>query len=96
LVAAVFQLFDGLQVVATGILRGLGDTRTPMIWNFAGHWMFGLPTGAYLCFVAGWGVVGLWVGLSIGLILVGAVLVGVWARRVRAARAPRPLVPEQA
>ena len=55
LVAAFFQLFDGLQAVATGVLRGLGDTRTPMLWNLAGHWVLGLPAGYLLCFVAGWG-----------------------------------------
>ena len=44
-VAAVFQLFDGLQGVTTGVLRGLGDTRTPMITNLAAHWLFGLPVG---------------------------------------------------
>jgi MATE family multidrug resistance protein len=82
-VAAVFQLFDGLQVVATGVLRGVGDTRTPMLWNLAGHWMIGLPIGWYLCFAVGFGVVGLWVGLSIGLTLVGAVLLVVWRRRIR-------------
>jgi hypothetical protein len=53
-IAAVFQLFDGLQGVATGILRGLGDTRTPMMWNLAGHWI-GLPLGYALCFAAGLG-----------------------------------------
>ena len=83
LVAAIFQLFDGLQVVATGVLRGLGDTRTPMLINLAGHWAIGLPTGYVLCFSWGWGVVGLWIGLSIGLVLVGLVLVPVWHRRVR-------------
>jgi MATE family multidrug resistance protein len=82
-IAAVFQLFDGLQVVATGILRGLGDTRTPMLWNLAGHWVFGLPLGYTLCFRSGWGVTGLWVGLSVGLMSVGVILVGVWRRRVR-------------
>ncbi len=84
LVAAVFQLFDGLQGVATGVLRGLGDTRTPMLANLAGHWLVGLPVGYTLCFWWGWGVVGLWIGLSIGLILVGIVLVPVWHRRVNA------------
>ena len=84
LVAAVFQLFDGLQGVATGVLRGLGDTRTPMFWNLAGHWFVGLPVGYLLCFVWGWGVIGLWVGLSAGLILVGVVLVAAWWRRARA------------
>jgi multidrug resistance protein, MATE family len=82
-VAAIFQLFDGLQAVATGVLRGVGDTRTPMLWNLAGHWGFGLPVGYSLCFVAGWGVIGLWIGLSVGLILVGSVLVFVWAKHVR-------------
>lgn len=84
LVAALFQLFDGLQGVATGVLRGFGDTRTPMLWNLAGHWGVGLPVGYLLCFVWGWGVVGLWVGLSIGLTLVGAILVAIWWRRSRA------------
>ena len=84
LVAAFFQLFDGLQAVATGVLRGLGDTRTPMVWNLAGHWILGLPAGYVLCFVAGWGIVGLWIGLSIGLTLVGAALVTTWWRRTRA------------
>ena len=84
LVAAVFQLFDGLQGVATGVLRGFGDTRTPMLWNLAGHWLVGLPVGYVLCFVWGWGVIGLWVGLSAGLILVGVALVAAWWHRVRA------------
>lgn len=94
-VAAFFQLFDGLQVVATGTLRGLGDTRTPMLWNLAGHWGLGLPTAYLLCFSVGWGVVGLWVGLSIGLIVAGVVLVGVWARRIRSVTAliPGDLIP---
>ena len=52
-VGAVFQLFDGLQGVATGVLRGLGDTRSPMLWNLAGHWFIGLPLGYTLCFGAG-------------------------------------------
>ena len=82
-VAAFFQLFDGIQVVATGILRGAGDTRTPMLSNLVGHWFLGLPIGVTLCFILDWGVVGLWIGLSIGLIGVGIVLLFVWTRRVR-------------
>jgi MATE family multidrug resistance protein len=82
-IAAAFQLFDGLQGVATGILRGLGDTRTAMLSNLAGHWLLGLPIGYLLCFSAGWGVAGLWTGLSIGLISVGLVLVTVWTARTR-------------
>ena len=83
-VASVFQLFDGVQAVATGLLRGLGDTWTPMLCNLAGHWCVGLPFGYALCFWWGCGVVGLWLGLSLGLILVGALLVPVWHYRVEA------------
>jgi MATE family multidrug resistance protein len=83
-VAAVFQLFDGLQAVATGVLRGLGDTRTAMLWNLAGHWFIGLPLGYTLCFVSGLGVIGLWWGLSTGLIICGVSLLYVWSRRIHA------------
>jgi MATE family multidrug resistance protein len=83
-VGAVFAVFDGVQVIATGALRGLGDTRRPMIWNLVGHWGMGLPIGWTLAFVAGWGVVGIWVGLSTGLIVVGIALTRAWARAARA------------
>ncbi len=56
------------QAVATGALRGLGDTRTPMLLNLVGHWVVGLPLGYALCFWFGWGVVGLWAGLALSLI----------------------------
>lgn len=77
-VAAVFQLFDGLQAVTTGALRGLGNTRTAMLWNLAGHWFIGLPLGYTLCFTLGLGVVGLWWGLSAGLMVCGVALLVVW------------------
>jgi MATE family multidrug resistance protein len=80
-IAAAFQLFDGTQAVATGILRGLGETAMPMAMNVIGHWMLGLPVGYVLCFTLGWGVAGLWIGLSIGLIFVAITLTVVWARR---------------
>jgi MATE family multidrug resistance protein len=83
-IAAVFQLFDGLQGVATGVLRGAGDTRTPMLWNLAGHWFIGLPLGYLLCFSAGLGVAGLWWGLSLGLIICGVALLVAWYQRVAA------------
>lgn len=82
-VAAVFQLFDGLQGVATGVLRGLGDTRTPMLWNLAAHWFIGLPLGYTLCFTLGLGVLGLWWGLSSGLMICGVALLAVWTRHLR-------------
>lgn len=83
-VAALFALFDGVQVVATGVLRGTGDTRTPMLANLAGHWLLGLPAGYVLCFRFGFGVVGLWLGLSIGLIAVALTLAWTWTRRLPA------------
>jgi MATE family multidrug resistance protein len=81
-IAAVFQVFDGIQVVTTGALRGAGNTRTPMLANLMGHWLLGLPTGYALCFIFGFGVNGLWVGLSVGLVVVGSTLLAVW-RAVR-------------
>ncbi|MFZ1205321.1 MAG: MATE family efflux transporter [Candidatus Acidiferrales bacterium] len=93
-VAAFFQLFDGLQAVATGALRGAGDTRTPMILSASIYWLIGVPLGAYLCFQRSWGASGLWSGLSISLILIGSVLVYVWHRKshsfAAAAAAPAP------
>jgi multidrug resistance protein, MATE family len=77
-VAAVFQVFDGIQVTATGVLRGAGDTRTPMYANLVAHWVLGLPVGYFLCFSFGLGAVGIWMGLSAGLIVVGSLLLLVW------------------
>jgi len=80
-IAAAFQVFDGTQAVVTGALRGISETRIPMVVNVIGHWVLGLPVGYALCFRFGWGVAGLWIGLSIGLIVAGLVLTGVWWRR---------------
>jgi MATE family multidrug resistance protein len=80
---AAFQLFDGIQTVATGALRGAGDTRTPMFYHFTAYWIIGLPLGAWLCFYRGWGAFGLWSGLSLALILIGIVLLFAWRRAVR-------------
>jgi multidrug resistance protein, MATE family len=88
-VAAFFQLFDGFQVVATGALRGAGDTRTPMFCHFGGYWLIGLPLGALLCFHYSLGARGLWIGLSSGLILIGMVLVLLWGRTVHRWGRPR-------
>lgn len=82
-IAAAFQLFDSTQAIATGALRGVGDTMTPMVVNLIGHWLLGLPVGYLLCFRYGWGVAGLWVGLSVGLVFAGLVLVSTWAIRTR-------------
>ena len=68
-IAAFFQLFDGIQTVATGALRGLGNTRIAMLVNFGGYWLFGLPIGIVLCFL---GIRDLWpmVGLTLALIAI--------------------------
>jgi multidrug resistance protein, MATE family len=79
---AAFQLFDGIQTVATGALRGTGDTRTPMLCHFCAYWLMGLPFGAWLCFRRHWGPLGLWVGLSASLILIGLLLLLFWHRRL--------------
>jgi MATE family multidrug resistance protein len=80
--AAVFQLFDGIQGVITGTLRGLGNTRIAMNVNLVAHWLLGLPVSYLLCFVAGWGVWGLWIGLSLGLIVTGVILFWVWTVKI--------------
>jgi len=80
-IAAAFQLFDGTQAVVTGALRGISETRMPMIVNVIGHWVLGLPVGYALCFRFGWGVTGLWIGLSIGLVVAALVLTVVWWKR---------------
>ena len=81
LVAAAFQMFDGLQTVATGALRGAADTRTPMLANFGAYWLMGLPLGYVLCFKLGWGALGIWIGLCGGLMIIGSALLITWHRR---------------
>ncbi len=75
-----------IQVVATGALRGLGDTRTPALAHLAGYWIIGLPVAYLLCFSYGWGVTGIWVGLTGALIAVGVILLLVWHREMKAAQ----------
>jgi MATE family multidrug resistance protein len=72
--AGAFQVFDGVQVVAIGILRGVADTRWPMIVNILGFWLVGLPFSWWLGFRSGLGPRGLWWGLVLGLALVAALL----------------------
>jgi MATE family multidrug resistance protein len=74
LVAAVFQLSDGLQAIGAGILRGAGDTVFPLAANLVGHWLIGLPIALYLGFHRNMGIVGLWWGLCVGLTVVAVLL----------------------
>jgi MATE family multidrug resistance protein len=83
-IAGVFQVFDGLQAVAAGVLRGVGDTRGPMLINLLGYWVLGLPLSVFLGFVAGLGPVGLWWGLVLGLAVVAtSLLIRVRSRLAR-------------
>ena len=74
-IAGVFQVFDGLQVVSAGVLRGAGDTRAPLVSNVLGFWLVGMPVSLWLGFKGGLGVVGLWWGFVAGLAVVAAFLV---------------------
>jgi MATE family multidrug resistance protein len=81
MLAAAFQIFDGIQTVATGALRGIGETRHPMFVNLGGYWFFGLPLGYLLCFHTMQGIGGIWIGLTISLIVIALYLLWQWARR---------------
>ncbi len=86
-VAAAFQIFDGAQVVAAGMLRGLHDTRVPMLIAVFGYWVVGIGVGIGLAFGADWGGVGVWTGLASGLALVAVLLIWRWTLRGRLAPA---------
>lgn len=80
---AIFQVGDGIQVSTTGALRGLGNTRAAMMANLFGHYPVGLALGLVLCFVFGWGVVGIWTGLAAGLFTVAVILIIAWVRMTK-------------
>ncbi|HEY5723392.1 MAG TPA: MATE family efflux transporter [Allosphingosinicella sp.] len=82
-VAALFQIFDGAQAVGAGMLRGIHDTRVPMIYAAVGYWAIGLTTGVGLAFGLGWEGVGIWVGLATGLAVVAVLMLARWIRRDR-------------
>ncbi|MBC7582169.1 MAG: MATE family efflux transporter [Tardiphaga sp.] len=81
--AAVFQIADGAQGVAAGMLRGLQDTRMPMIFALVGYWGFGMPLSLLLAFTLGFGGRGIWIGLAAGLLAVAIVMVWRWTMRER-------------
>ena len=89
--AGVFQVFDGIQVVASGALRGIGDTRSPMVANLVGFWCFGMPISLWLGFRTPAGPKGLWWGLVVGLGAVAMVL-GLLVRRRMAQELSRVLI----
>jgi MATE family multidrug resistance protein len=72
--AAVFQFADGTQTVAMASLRGLRDTRVPMLLAMLAYWLLGVPLGAWLAFGCGLGVPGIWMGLMAGLTVAAVLL----------------------
>lgn len=87
--AALFQVFDGVQAIALGALRGLKDTRVPAMLAAFGYWVVGFPAGIVLAFNAGLGGVGVWWGLTIGLVVVSALALARFIRRERLGLVPR-------
>jgi multidrug resistance protein, MATE family len=83
LVAAVFQIVDGAQVVGAGMLRGLHDTKVPMQYAAFGYWIVGIGVGTGLAFLAGWQGLGIWVGLAAGLGVVSLLMLRRWMARER-------------
>jgi MATE family, multidrug efflux pump len=73
-IAALFQVFDGVQVIAVGALRGYADTAVPMLIAAIGYWAIGFAGGCFLAFPLGLGAVGLWSGLALGLAVVAILL----------------------
>jgi MATE family multidrug resistance protein len=82
-IAAVFQVVDGAQVVGAGMLRGLHDTRVPMLFALVGYWGIGIGAGAWLAFRRGWAGQGIWAGLAIGLAVVSVLMLWRWRGRGR-------------
>jgi len=83
MVAAAFQLFDGLQAVAAGSLRGLQDTSVPMMFALFGYWVPGLGTAIALGFFTPLEGLGVWIGLAVGLVVVALLMLQRWSRRDR-------------
>jgi multidrug resistance protein, MATE family len=89
--AALFQIADGAQAVGSGMLRGLHDARTPMLFALFGYWGIGLPLGVLLAFPLGLDGIGIWIGLSTGLAVVACLMIQRWVRRdALGLLAPRP------
>ncbi|MET0587233.1 MAG: MATE family efflux transporter [Novosphingobium sp.] len=87
-IGAAFQLFDGTQTVAAGVLRGLQDTRVPMIMALSGYWLGGFATAVILGFLTPLQGIGVWIGLAVGLVIVSALLLRRWQLRDRLGLVP--------
>ena len=87
-IAAIFQIVDGAQVVGAGMLRGLHDTRVPMLFAFFGYWVIGMGIGVWLAVDRGWQGVGIWTGLAAGLAVVAVLMLDRWRRREKIGLVP--------
>ena len=83
MVAAIFQIVDGAQVVGAGMLRGLHDTKVPMYFAAFGYWVVGIGVGGWLAFRGSWDGVGVWTGLATGLAVVSVLMLVRWSMRAR-------------
>lgn len=90
MIAAIFQIVDGAQVVAAGALRGLQDTRVPMFYALGGYWIIGLGVGVLLAFPLSLKGFGVWIGLASGLAFVAVTLTWRWSQRDVLGLLPRP------
>jgi MATE family multidrug resistance protein len=86
ILAGIFQFSDGIQVVSNGALRGLKDTRVPMLITAVAYWVIGMPVGAWLAFGAGQGVRGMWIGMIAGLTAAAVLLFARWCSEIRGQR----------
>jgi MATE family multidrug resistance protein len=82
-IAALFQVFDGAQSICAGMLRGLQDTRVPMVYAGVGYWVIGLSSGVLLAFPGKLEGVGIWLGLAAGLAAVSIMMISRWTRRAK-------------
>jgi MATE family multidrug resistance protein len=87
-IAALFQLVDCTQAIGAGVLRGLHDTRIPMIFAAIGYWVIGVGVGTFLAFRTPLAGLGIWIGLASGLAVVALLMVTRWARRERLGLTP--------
>lgn len=90
-VAAAFQLVDGAQVIGAGMLRGLHDTRWPLMFALVGYWVVGLGIGWWLAFGRDWQGLGIWIGLASGLAVVAVLMLSRWLMRDRLGLTDRPI-----
>ena len=86
-IAGAFEIFDGTQAAACGMLRGMGRPMPATVMNLLGYWVIALPLGAYLALRTSLGLRGLWTGLCLGLIVVAVGLV-LWLRKHQPAPLP--------